>query len=150
MRTLMVVRGLLACAHPTSTSSPATPTGRLPPMAEPDRPVPADLLAEVEAVARTAEALSEMMANSVSATRGMLALRESSDPEVFAVLTVETPWARAQASVSRNSAAWCAMYESRPTSYSENIGDSRRFTSSMHPKVRPWAMIGEQRMLRVS
>ena len=53
-------------------------------------------------------------------------------------------------SVSRNSAPWCAMYESIPTSYSLNIGDSRRFTSSMQPNVRPWAMIGEQRMLRVS
>jgi len=57
---------------------------------------------------------------------------------------------RAQPSVSRKSAPWCAMYESIPTSYSLNTGDSRRFTSSMQPKVRPWAMTGEQRMLRVS
>ena len=94
MRSLMVVCALLGCAHPSTTSSSATSAAVFQPMAEPDRPVPPDLVAQLEGVARTAGALSEMMANSVSATRAMLAVRKPSDLEVFAVLTVETPWAQ--------------------------------------------------------
>jgi len=41
-----------------------------------------------------ASLLSEIVSNSVSATRAMMPLRKPADPAVFAVLTVQTPWAQ--------------------------------------------------------
>ena len=114
MRQLTIVCGLLACAHPSGPS----PTQARSPAAtsEPDRPVPAHLTAEVERVKGIATVLSEIVENSVSATRLMVPLRKPADPAVIAVLTVQTPWAQGsrstrsrdavQPSASMNSAPW--------------------------------------------
>ncbi len=87
-----------ACAHSppppevgAATQAPAPPP---PPVTGQERPVPADLRTELGRVKGTALFLIESLDETIAAVHALHASGASLGPDVLAILTLPTPWAR--------------------------------------------------------
>ena len=95
MRWVTVIALLVACAHPrVSPSAPVTGPGSPPPVSGEERPVPPDLDAEVRRVRATALFLIISLDEMLAAVSALHASGATLEPEVLAILTLPTPWAR--------------------------------------------------------
>lgn len=86
-----------ACAHPAprpgaSGTTPAVPPP--PPVTGQERPVPTDLRTELGRVKGTALFLIESLDETIAAVHALHASGATLGPDVLAILTLPTPWAR--------------------------------------------------------
>ena len=95
MRWVIVAVLLVACAHPQApASASATSAGPPPPVAGEEQAVPSDLDAEVRRVRATALFLIASLGETIAAALTLRSSGATLDPDVLAVLTLPTPWAR--------------------------------------------------------
>jgi hypothetical protein len=86
-----------ACAHPAPAPGASAPTREPPPpppVAGEERPVPADLRTELGRVKGTALFLIESLDETIAAVDALHASGATVAPDVLAILTLPTPWAR--------------------------------------------------------
>ena len=95
MRWVIPVVLMAACAHPQppATASATAPKEPAPATGE-ERPVPPDLEAEVRRVRATALFLIVSLDETIAAARALHSSGATLDPDLLAVLTLPTPWAR--------------------------------------------------------
>ena len=95
MRPVILVALVVACAHPPVPSgATAAIPGPPPPVSGEERPVPSDLDAEVRRVRATALFLIVSLDEMLAALRALHASGGTLEPDVLAILTLPTPWAR--------------------------------------------------------
>lgn len=84
-----------ACAHPTPRpGASSTTTAPPPPVTGQERPVPTDLRTELGRVKGTALFLIESLDETIAAVHALHASGATLGPDVLAILTLPTPWAR--------------------------------------------------------